>query len=49
MLIFDSKEFARMINLRFFYAQEGNLAMAAQLDRDIDEMIATRIANSINL
>lgn len=47
MLIYSPEEFKRLINLRFFYAADGNLEMKAQCDRDIDEMIANRIASAI--
>lgn len=47
MLIYEPKEFARLINLRFFYASMGNEDMKVQVDRDIDEMISQRIASAI--
>ena len=47
MLIYEPKAFANLINLRFFYAADGNDNMKAQCDRDIEEMIANRIASAI--
>jgi len=43
MPVFDQKSFNDMINLRFFYSQEGNLAMVAVLNAKIDDAIQARI------
>lgn len=47
MLIYNAEDFKELINLRFFYAAAGNENMKAQCDRDIDEMIANRIASKL--
>lgn len=44
--MFDSHKFNQLINLSFFYKCEGNLAQAAVVEAEIDQMIEAR--NNIN-
>jgi len=41
--VFNQQAFNELINLKFFYSQEGNLAMVAELEAKIDTAIQSRI------
>jgi hypothetical protein len=40
--MFNEREFKNLINLRFFYSQEGNLAQVAVLDAQINDAIVAK-------